>query len=84
MPKLSSDGRVWIAAEVPAAIADQFREKARVEDRSTAAHLRRLIRQHVSDDDGAGQAAAPNDDATAGNGREVTATAGVGDGHATT
>ncbi len=61
MPKVS-EGRSWLAVEVPTAVADEFRAQARTEDRFVAALLRRLVRQHLT---------AQNDLDPAGNRAEV-------------
>lgn len=48
MPRLSAPDRAWLQAEVPADLAEQFRERAAAADRSAAQHLRHLVREHVS------------------------------------
>lgn len=49
MPSTTEDGPVRLEAEVPADVAERFRIAAREADRSTRAHLRHLIRDHVND-----------------------------------
>jgi hypothetical protein len=46
MPTLESD-LTYLGCEIPKDVATQFKAKARAEDRSGQAQLRRLIRQFV-------------------------------------
>jgi hypothetical protein len=55
----TQNDRAWLAAEVTVELADKFREQARAEDRSAAAHLRYLIRNHLSNDEGTGNHPGP-------------------------